>query len=56
MVKLIIKFMKFVIFIIFCLAGDGSHPTYGHSEKAHDVNCDSPVESIAFPGEPNLGY
>lgn len=38
------------------LEGDGSHPVYGHGEKAHGNNLDHPVEAIAAPGEPNLGY
>jgi hypothetical protein len=33
-------------------AGDGSHPVFGHG--SHENH--SPVESIAAPGEPNLGY
>lgn len=32
--------------------GDGSHPVFGHGSHEHE----SPVESIAAPGEPNLGY
>lgn len=33
-------------------AGDGSHPVYGHGSHGHE----GPVESVAAPGEPNLGY
>lgn len=36
--------------------GDGSHPVYGHGEKAAQGHQENPVEAIAAPGEPNLGY
>lgn len=35
----------------FTHSGDGSHPVYGHAAK-HEHH----VESVAAPGEPNLGY
>lgn len=36
------------------VTGDGSHPIHGHG--ADHGHHHGPVESLAAPGEPNLGY
>lgn len=39
------------------ISGDGSHPVYGHGEKAElGQGHHTHAEAIAAPGEPNLGY
>lgn len=40
------------LLILLSFKGDGSHPIHGHGADGHE----NAVESIAAPGEPNLGY
>lgn len=45
------------VYLASFLSGDGSHPVFGHGEKAeHGHQHHTHAEAIAAPGEPNLGY